>query len=585
MPTRSLPDDPSFEHLRKDAKRLRNAVRSGDAGARAQIEEFHPRAAEALADFSLSDAQLVTARTYGFASWTKLKQHLGAIKDLAWEPPPVSPDQPSSVDTLVRLACLDYGAWHRSNPAKAQRLLADDPALARQDISSAAAAGDAPAVAAFLDRDPGLVNRRGGFYRWEPLLYACYSRLEPDASRSTLDVARLLLNRGANPNTGFLWGGRYLFTALTGAFGRGEDWPNQLPHPEWRALATLLLEAGADPNDGQTLYNRHFQPDDAHLELLFAHGLGRSADGPWLARLGDLVDPPSKLLVQELCWAAAHNFSDRVTLLVEHGVDVNTPSGRTGRTPFQEAVREGHTKIADFLLKHGAKEIALEPLEAFALACIEGRHDDVRARLADDPALLEKLGEYGRTELLHRAVNARKPDAVRLIVELGVDINGMVAGSGLDRSALHNAAGWASLEMVKLLLELGADPHLRDHAYHSTPIGWAAYGGQQDVVNHLLQFAGIFDAVRVGGVERVAELIEQKPALANATDAGGDSIVFLLHPEMHRVKEMLGMLIARGANINARDHEGKTVLDRALARGWTEFADLLRAFGATSSDA
>jgi ankyrin repeat protein len=585
MPTRPLPDDPSFEHLRKDAKRLCHAVRTADAAAGAQVEEFHPRASDALTGFSLSDAQLVIARTYGFASWTKLKQRLDTLEELAWNPRAVSSDVPSTVATFVRLACLVYGAWHRSNPAKAQRLLDDDPALARHDIYSASAAGDTAVVASILDRSPHLVNQRGGIFRWEPLLYACYSRLEPNATLSTLDLARLLLNRGASSNVGFLWGGKYLFTALTGAFGRGEDWHNQLPHPEWQALATLLLEAGADPNDGQTLYNRHFQPDDAHLELLFAHGLGRSADGPWLARLGDRVDPPSKLLVQELCWAAAHDFPNRVKLLVDHGVDVNTPSGRTDRTPLQEAVREGHSDIADFLLKHGAKRVALDPREALGLACLEARRDEVRVMLKDDPSLLEQLGAFGRIELLHRAVNARRPDAVRLIVELGVDINGMVSGSALDRSALHNAAGWAGLEMVKLLMELGADPHLRDHAYHSTPIGWAAYGSQQDVVNYLLRFAGIFDALRVGGVERVAELIDENPALANMTDVDGDSIVFHLHPEMHRVKEMFELLIARGTNINARDHEGKTVLDRALARGWTEFADLVRGFGITSSDA
>ncbi len=179
------------------------------------------------------------------------------------------------------------------------------------------------------------------------------------------------------------------------------------------------------------------------------------------------------MLVQELCWAAAHNFPDRVKLLIEHGVDLNTPSGRTGRTPYQEAMREGHHAIAEYLLQHGAKKIDLDPLEAFSIACIAGRRDEVRARLAEDPTLLEKLGHYGRTELLQRAVVARRPDAVRLIVDLGVDINSMVAGSGLDRTALHGAAGWAGLEMVKLLLELGADPHLRDPTYHAAPIGWA----------------------------------------------------------------------------------------------------------------
>ena len=581
MPVRPLPDDPSFEHLRKDAKRLRNGIRSGDATMLAQVREFHPRAGDVLTDFSLADAQLVTARSYGFASWTKLKQHLAVVDQFAWNPPPIASGSTTAVDTFVRLACLDYGTWHRSNPEKAQRLLDENPALSSVDIHAAAAAGEVAVVRSMLDRDPALVNRRGGVLRWEPLLYACYSRLEPAANRSTLEVVRLLLARGAEPNAGFLWDGRYVYTALTGAFGRGEDWHNQPPHPDCDDVARLLLEAGADPNDPQTLYNRHFQPDDEHLVLLFEYGLGRSAKGPWFTRLGDRIDTPAKMLVQELCWAAAHNFPNRVTLLVEHGVDLNTPSGRTGRTPYQEAVREGHHAIAEYLLEHGAKKVDLDPLDAFAGACIAERHDEVRARLAKDPSLLEKLGHEGRIDLIHRAVNARRPGAVRLIAGLGIDINAMVPGTGLDRSALHNAAGWSGLEMVKLLLELGADPHLRDLAYGSTPIGWAAYGDKQDVVSYLLPFADIFDAVRVGGVERVAELIDQNPSLANATDADGDAIVFYLHPEMRRLDEMLTLLTNHGANVNARDHGGSTVLDRALARGSVDFAALLRAHGAT----
>ena len=70
------------------------------------------------------------------------------------------------------------------------------------------------AIQAAFKRDPDLVNRKGGPLHWEPLLYACYSRVEAQAGRSTLDVARTLLARGANPNAGFLYDGPYPFTAL-----------------------------------------------------------------------------------------------------------------------------------------------------------------------------------------------------------------------------------------------------------------------------------------------------------------------------------------------------------------------------------
>src|SRR5439155_10760744 len=120
---------------------------------------------------------------------------------------------------------------------------------------------------------------------------------------------------------------------------------------------------------------------------------------------------------------AAHDFPERVTLLLDHGVDVNAPSPRDGRTAYQTALREGHRAIAESLLQRGARRLELDPLETFALACIEGRRGDVRARLRDDPTLVDKLGVEGRADLLHRAVAANSADGVRLIVELGVDVN------------------------------------------------------------------------------------------------------------------------------------------------------------------
>jgi ankyrin repeat protein len=583
MPVRPLPNDPSLEHLRKQAGRLQTAVRDGEASALALVREFHPRPEEAIARASLSDAQLTVARGYGFSSWPELERHLAAIEPFVWNLPP-RPDPSSPADVFIRLGCLLYGDWHHTNPAKAGRLLAQHPELAEGDLYCAAAIGNGAAVRGMIERDPALVNAKGGPLRWAPLLYACYSRM--DGARpeySTLDVARLLLSRGADPNAGFLWAGTYAFTALTGAFGRGEDWDNQPPHPQCDALATLLLEAGADPNDSQALYNRHFQENDDHLRLLFAHGLGEDKGGPWLQRLTTHEGAVASMLTQELCWAAIHNFPERVKLLVEHGVDVNRPSPRNGRTACEEALRAGNAGIAEYLVRHGARPIELDPSETFAIACIAGRRDEVRARLDDDPALLERLGHHERVDLVHRAADAKSRDGLRLLVELGLDINGMVPGTGLDRAVLHNAAGWGGLEMVRFLLELGADPHLRDPTFHAAPIGWAQHGQQRAVVEYLMPFANIFDAVQCGGVERAGELLRNDSSIVNASDARGTPLVFYLHPGIDRLEEMVRLLIAHGADVNVRAGDGSTLLDRALARGDTEFAELLRAHGARRS--
>ena len=574
MPPRPLPNNPSLERLRKIAKRLRTTFAAGDVEATALVREFHPRQGAALPRLTLADAQLVVARSHGFVTWTKLKQHLTAIEPLVWNTPS-PPDPRSQSDVFIRLACLTYTGLHPS-PARAARMLADAPTLTRTDIYTAAAAGDVSTVTTMVDGDPTIVNRKGGPLRWEPLLYACYSRIEPQAQRSTLDVARLLLSRGADPNAGFLYDAAYAFTALTGAFGRGEDWPNQPPHPQVNELARLLLEAGADPNDLQALYNRHFHSDNTHLEILFAHGLGREKRGRWLKLLNETS--PRVLLETQLGWAVQHGFFDRVKLLLDHGVDVNSRSTRTKRTAYEEAVRAGHERIAEYLLQHGASKIDLDPLEMFALACIAGRRDEVRARLAADPTLLDRLGHERRIDMLHRAVGGGLPDAIRLVVELGVDINGMVPGTGHDRTVLHNAAAWNTVDMVKLLIELGADPRLRDLTYHGTALGWALYNNRHhpDVVDHLLQFATIFEALQSGAVERAAALLRDDPALVNARDDEGRPVAFHLNPDSRTIREMIRTLVEHGVDLNARDRDGLTLLERAQSRGLNEFVQLLR---------
>ena len=83
---------------------------------------------------------------------------------------------------------------------------------------------------------------------------------------------------------------------LTGVFGEGELGPVRQPrHPHSLALGRLLLEAGADPNDGQALYNRMFEPGNDHLELLFEFGLGTGDGGPWRRRLGAALDTPAEM--------------------------------------------------------------------------------------------------------------------------------------------------------------------------------------------------------------------------------------------------------------------------------------------------
>ena len=51
--------------------------------------------------------------------------------------------------------------------------------------------------------------------------------------------------------------------------------------------------------------------------------------------------------------------------------------------------------------------------------------------------------------------------------------------------ALHRAAGDGKLELARALLDLGADPGVRDRRFDATPLGWAQFFGQSELVRLL----------------------------------------------------------------------------------------------------
>ena len=322
-----LPDDPDLGWLRKRAKEIRRE---------------HP-------DWKLADAQLHLARHYGFPSWPRLKRYVELVRSYRRAPDEV-PEQAQPQDEFLRLACLTYGQDDPQRQARAAGMLADEPTLGADDIWVAATRCDVDGLRRLLEDNSGLASREGGPFEWAPLAYLAYARHDPDVSEAaTLASAQLLLDHGADPDTGYLWHGLPSpFTALTGCFGEGEGGPgNQPAHPHGLALARLLLEAGADANDAQTLYNRMFRPDDSHLRLLFEFGLGTGDGGPWKRRLGPAAMGPAEMLAGQLAWAVLHGMDARVELLAAHGVDLDTKLddfGGAGETAYEAAVVSGHAR-------------------------------------------------------------------------------------------------------------------------------------------------------------------------------------------------------------------------------------------------
>ncbi|OCB14372.1 hypothetical protein A5717_09410 [Mycolicibacterium porcinum] len=319
----------------------------------------------------LDEAEFAVARDYGFSSWSGLVRYLQDAAELSVDPGALDEDALAPADRLCAWASLRYNetdAPPRWDAAAA--LLAAEPDLADEHIWAAASATDPAALARHLRHRPTLANQRGGPFGWAPLLYLSYSRIPLDHTvDDVLAAATMLLDAGADPNAGYLWCGLPTpFTVLTGVFGEGEQGPRRQPrHPFAPELATLLLTRGAHPADQQTLYNRTFRADDSHLELLFAHGLSSAGPSPWELRLGEAMESRDDMWRRQVGWAAEHGFTDRLDLLARHGIDVagvevtvpafpDDPNAldEEGATPLHQAAWAGDLELIRRLLDAGA---------------------------------------------------------------------------------------------------------------------------------------------------------------------------------------------------------------------------------------
>jgi len=565
-----LPADPNLENLKKRAKALLKAAKAGESGALSRIAPYF----DDPETMGLQGAQLVLAREHGFPSWAALKAEVAG----ATATPAAADDH---AEAFLRHVVLHYlgGDARNKRWVLAGELLAAHPEIRDAGIHAAAAIGDAERVGRWLDRDPELIDRKGGPFDWTPLLYAAYARLP---GSSSLPAARLLIARGADPNAHFLWGGQYRFTALTGVFGVGEGGPENFPeHPDCVAFARLLLDAGADPNDSQAAYNRMFTPDDTCLELLLEYGLTAAAKNNWLLQGEDgLVPHPQETLHYQLCHAIRQGFLGRVRLLAGRGVDLDQPD--EGRTPYEWALLGGHDEIAAHLAAQGATRVAMREVDVFRLACLKADRKKAEAMLRRRPGLIDEVLR-DHPELLLRAAGANDQAAVSLMLDLGFDVNRRHGGA-----ALHHAAAAGRLDMVKLLLARGADPALRDQYYADVPAGWADFHDQREVLAHLADLeADVFTAARFGRLRRLTALLDAEPALVRARfasvrppeapEAGFDWMTPLAFATLRGELAAVELLLARGADPELADGQGRTLIDLAQERGREDAARLLEA--------
>ena len=523
MPTISLGMDPDLGQLRKKARELQRAVRSGDPGALALVAEFHPEGPPGAA-FQLSAAQLVLARQYGFASWPRLRRHVEIVTASTWQPTRSAPGQ-DLAGAFLRLSCGGYArpSEDRARDLRGARdLLAQHPELPVTSLAVAAACADVEAVRRHLANDPSLATRASGPYGWPPLLYQAYARHDRHVGMdATLETARLLLAAGADPNEGRFWHGLpNPLTVLRGAVASKDG--DEAQHARALAFARLLLEAGADPDDGSVTLLEYDERDD-FLELLFEFGLGRDTNGRWRRLLGDHAgrDRDGKVVKLAslasalrflLFFAIERDHRNRVALLACHGVDLaspftdlsawfESPHRWPAGTPAAVALVNGNRELARQLADLGAPLPEPASPDGFVAAVLAG---DAAAVRSADPAVIAAVRSLW-PGLPVWAASRGVLESVPLLVEAGFDVNAFGRSDAPYHqprwhSALHVAAGNGDLALAQRLLDIGADPNIRRPSRgsyeggswelelpdeHATPADWARRSGHQALIDLL----------------------------------------------------------------------------------------------------
>ncbi len=264
-----------------------------------------------------------------------------------------------------------------------------------------------------------------------------------------------------------------------------------------------------------------------------------------------------------MLWEAAYRGRlEVVRFLLERGADINLPGcyhiqHRIEITPYCVARYEGRYLVADYLLQHGAT------IDIHTAAYL-GDYDTVRSHLDNDPGIVNKgylqavmLPSGGPNSFEHRetawatplcyAIRSKNPAIVELLISRGAEIK------PYSERFLDYAASDERLEIAKLLLENGADPSKAPRILDD--------GSEISV---LFKRHGI------------------PPKDINAQgDMGWPPLVYACRGDNGEHPDEVQRLLDLGADIDVRNHKGKTALYYAAKAGFLKVINLLIEKGAT----
>jgi ankyrin repeat protein len=460
-------------------------------------------------------------------------------------------------------------------------------------LHEAAWAGNKEISQILLDKGAN-ANALQGESRWTPLLSAC--------SRGHAEVAELLIQKGAEVNARDKWGDTPLYYAVWNEDFKttrvlvvnGADL-NYIPEGEWpplyymlwsneKDLVELMVEKGSR---APAFHLAAFRGDLAKVKSFYANGMDVDARDElnwtplhWAASGGQmevaefLIDKGADIKAETKYDSTPLNLAatkELVELLLSKGASINTTS--EGSTPLHCAAKRGSVKVAEVFISHGlyieakdksgrtplyvasikSKKEMVEFLIAKG-ADVNTRDNQGRSALSlavtrGHTEVAELLRKHGARESLHDVVAAGDVDKVKQLISQGADINAKDGRRG--QAALHLAVLTGRKDIVELLIASGADINAKSNTWDTTPLVAAVRAGQEDI----------------------AKVLIAKGADVNARALGDYTALHWAacnRAQMTGVTEIMGLLLAGGADIEARQEHGATPLACATYDGNTE---------------
>ena len=438
------------------------------------------------------------------------------------------------------------------------------------------------------------VNRQAGNHRGGHNDSPGWSALHYAATAGHANIVSWLLDSGADADARWGWGGVPGKSVLWEAafWGRAD-------------VVEILLSHGADPEGGG-----HPLP---------LHGAATKFDGV----ASDFV-----MVNYSRVAADSEGYVKVVSLLASRAPDVNRRAGNNW-SALDIAAHHGQTRIAGVLRDFGGRcfvktgplcEVATatpDPAEVIATVvandalCPSGSlsANGMTARQLTDglvsateendlPKICEYLRRganveaiesgrcYSRTPLMI-AANDGNLDAAKLLRANGANVNRLhgdhICGRGKqDWSALMYAAAAGHLEMSRWLLDSGAEIDAR-WSQRKTALWEAAYWGRPEVVRLLISRGAAARTQDAGGNTALRILLHGGAIsywVKSSWQYKRDALSYSYpNPSVDANVLVISLLADAGADVN-NVLNGRSILDDAVSRDFSRFAEILRSFGA-----